>query len=127
MENHIPYEQNRKRKCDFIVKYRFLSEEEGGRKSGNPIQGYRSDFMYSEEEHLQRTWMIWPEFLDQENNVIVDKTLRVPTLGKAQMWIMNENFYDLHRERIKIGLKAYFVEGPFKTAECEVVEIINLK
>lgn len=127
MESHKPYELVRNRKCDFIVKYRFFSAEEGGRKTGNPIQGYRSDFMYTEDENLKKTWMIWPEFLDKENNVILDKSIRVPTYGKAQMWIINETFFEFHHERIKIGLKAYFVEGSHKTAECEVIEIVSLK
>jgi len=127
MESHKPYELVRNRKCDFIVKYRFFSAEEGGRKIGNPIQGYRSDFMYNEDENFKKTWMIWPEFLDKENNVILDKSIRVPTYGKAQMWIINETFFEFHRERIKIGMKAYFVEGSHKTAECEVIEIVSLK
>ena len=126
MENHRPYEEIRNRKCDFIVKYRFLSIEEGGRKTGNPIQGYRSDFMYAEDEDLKRAWMIWPEFLDEQNNVILDRSLKVSTSGKAQMWIINRDFLELHHNRIKIGLKAYFVEGVFKTAECEIIEIIDL-
>lgn len=126
MENHISYEQIRNRECDFIVKYRFFSTEEGGRKTGNPSQGYRSDFMYSGHENIKQLWMIWPEFLDEEQNVILDKSVRIPSSGKAKMWIINETLKDLHRERIKIGLKAFFVEGPHKVAECEVIETVAL-
>ena len=126
MENHKSYEEIKKRKCDFIVKYHFLSEDEGGRKTGRPIQGYRSDFMYNEDSDLKKAYMIWPEFLDDENNVIVDKSLRVTKSGKAKMWIINEDFNELHKQRIKIGLKAFFVEGVIKTAECEVIEIVGL-
>ncbi|MGK4568173.1 hypothetical protein [Flavobacterium sp. 3HN19-14] len=126
MEIHIPYEQRKNRKCDFIVKYRFLSKEEGNYRLGNPMQGYRSDFLYAGDEKEKGLWMIWPEFLDNEDNVITDKTVRVSTSGKAQMWILNDEFFQMHRDRIKIGLKAYFVEGRFKTAECEVIEITGL-
>ncbi len=125
MDLHIPYEQNRKRECDFIVAYRFFSPNEGGRKTGNPMQGYRSDFMYSEDENEKQLWMIWPEFLDEENNIILDKSLRVPDSGKALMWLVNENLLELHRGRIKIGLQAFFMEGPHKIAECEVIQIVN--
>ena len=126
MNFHIPYEQNKKRDCDFIVKYRFFSSEERGRKKGNPTQGYRSDFMYSGDENLKKIWMIWPEFLDDENNIILDKSIRVATLGKAKMWIINEINQDFHRQKIKIGLKGFFMEGPHKVAECEVIEVVNL-
>ena len=125
MENHIAYEKVRNRECDFIVEYRFFSPEEGGRKTGNPIQGYRSDFMYSDDENLKKLWMIWPEFLDNDDNIILDKSLRVPTSGKAKMWILNEALIELHKGRIKIGLKAFFMEGRHKTAECEVIQIVN--
>ncbi|OCB69513.1 hypothetical protein [Flavobacterium piscis] len=126
MENHIAYEKVRNRECDFIVEYRFFSPEEGGRKTGNPIQGYRSDFMYSDDENLKKLWMIWPEFLDHENNIILDKSISVPTSGKAKMWVINEANHELHKSRIKMGLKGFFMEGPHKVAECEVIRIVNL-
>ena len=127
MDLHIPYQQIRKRECDFIVEYRFFSSHEGGRKIGNPMQGYRSDFMYPDDENEKQLWMIWPEFLDENNNIILDKSFRVPDSGKALMWLVNENLLELHRGRIKIGLKAFFMEGPHKIAECEVIQIVNPK
>lgn len=125
MDFHIPYEQVRNRDCDFIVQYCFFSPEEGGRKTGNPIQGYRSDFMYAGDENAKQLWMIWPEFLDHENTIILDKSIRVATSGKAKMWIINESNLDLHKGRIQIGLKGFFMEGPHKVAECEVIQIVN--
>ncbi|MTH17856.1 hypothetical protein [Flavobacterium sp. LC2016-01] len=125
MDFHKPYEQNRNRDCDFIVQYRFFSPEEGGRPIGNPSQGYRSDFMYSGDENKKQLWMIWPEFLDNEGNIILDKSLQVPTSGKAKMWILSESLIELHKGRIKIGLKAFFMEGRYKTAECEIIQIVN--
>jgi len=41
------------------------------------------------------------------------------------MWILNESLIELHKERIKIGLKGFFMEGPHKAAECEVIEVVN--
>ncbi|WP_394773011.1 hypothetical protein [Flavobacterium sp.] len=70
--------------------------------------------------------MIWPEFLDGDENVILDKSILVPTSGKAKMWILNGTLQKLHKERIKIGLKGYFVEGRHKVAECEIIQIVNL-
>jgi hypothetical protein len=42
---HTPYEKALGHKCDFRVKYRFFTTEEGGRLS-LPYQGIRSDFWY---------------------------------------------------------------------------------
>jgi len=45
MESWKPYEEVRNHPPDFRVRYRFYSEEEGGRK--NPVfQGLRCDFSY---------------------------------------------------------------------------------
>lgn len=131
MEKHISYEFIRQRPCDFIVKYKFYTKKEVGRKTGEPFQGYRSDFMYFEDE-VENTiesqmWMIHPEFMDFKGDIILDKTIPVPQIGKAKMWILNEKLLDIHKKRIKIGQKGFFMEGPVKTAECEVIEIVNLK
>lgn len=52
---------------DFEVQYRFLSAEEGGRKTGPPMQGYRSDWRYAEatteELESQQIWVVWPVFI----------------------------------------------------------------
>ena len=125
MEKHIPYEQIKHRSCDFIVKYRFYTDKEGGRKTGTPTQGYRSDFMYLEDIDQNRMWMIHPEFMYDNGEIILDKTIRVPQTGEAQMWIINENNYNLHKQRINIGQKGFFMEGPTITAECEVIRIVN--
>jgi len=57
--------------------------------------------------------------------IILDITIRVPQTGEAQMWIINENNYNLHKQRINIGQKGFFMEGPTRTAECEVIRIVN--
>jgi hypothetical protein len=127
MDQHISYEQIWKRPCDFIVKYRFLSEDEGGRKTGPPSQGYRSDFMYDgDSPKTDRIFMIHPEFLDEENNVIINKS-HSQWSGKAKMWIINSDFIPFHKNRLKVGTKGFFMEGPTKTAECEVIEIIGFQ
>ncbi len=126
MENHIPYEQKVNRLCDFIVKYKFIPVEKGGRTT-LPAQGYRPDFLYAEDNEKDGLWIIWPEFLDLNGNVITDKSIRVDPDGKAIMWIMNEQFTEKHRVRIKIGQKGFFMEGSKKVAECEVIEVVSLK
>ena len=73
MERHVPYEKIRKRPCDFVVKYRFLTKEEGGRQTGLPIQGIQFDFMYfGDNPETDRIFMIHPEFLDKLDNVVTE-------------------------------------------------------
>ena len=71
-------------------------------------------------------YMIHPEFIDKNDQVILDKSYNSWT-GKANMWILNPNFIEYHKNRIKLGIKGFFMEGGVKTAECEVVKIIGLK
>ena len=106
--------------CDFIVRYRFLSTEEGGRKT-LPYQGYRSDFRYSGDD-ISRIYMIHPAFVD-ETGMLVPKDIPVPQAGIARMRIIStdRSLREYHRNRINIGIKGYFVEGPSVVAECEVI------
>ena len=119
---------NSKRLHDFEVKYRFLSAVEGGRKTGSPFQGYRSDWAY-EGDDISKTgiYMIHPEFLDNNGNVL-DKDVQVPISGIARMRILSEEMKGIiHRKRIKVGVKGYFMEGGRRVAEAEVTKVVGLK
>lgn len=102
-----------------------MTPEEGGRKTGPPIQGYRSDFRY-EDESNNKCWMIHPEFLDEKGNVILDRNILMSQTGQAKMWILNDQLRDFHKSKIKIGTKGFFVEGHHKTAICEVIDLVGL-
>jgi len=123
MDKHIPYEQLLNRPCDFMVKYRFYTAEEGGRKVQTFFQGYRSDFMYYEDQISDGIYAIHPEFLDKHDQVISDNSNPVAQAGKAKMWILNTKFYEYHKSRLTIGSKGYFMEGAIKVAECEVIKL----
>ena len=70
--------------------------------------------------------MIWPEFLAEDGNVLPDG-LPVPWTGKASMWILiREMRSELHRMRIKEGVRGYFMEGSRRVAEAVVTRIIGL-
>lgn len=123
---HEPYEKRLNHKADFRVKYKFRSPEEGGRKRGEPSQGIRCDFSYADESQYQ-AYMIWPEFEDNEGNVIVYNDKSVPNSGTARMWIINNEMRPFHYEKIKVGVKGNFREGLIFSADCEVIEILDLK
>ena len=124
---HIPYNSKLGRLPDFRVSYRFYSLEEGGRET-LPCQGIRSDFWYDHEGQRENVlFMIWPEFEDQHQEIILDNESPVPKEGTARMWIINDDFRTYHRKRIVVGTKGWFREGSKATAECEVIEILSLK
>ncbi len=128
MDNfYIPYEQKLHRPPDFRVKYRFYTEEEGGRKT-MPYQGYRCDFWYYHElqPNPHSIYMIWPEFEDTNGKIITDTTQPISRTGTASMLIIMPPMRALHRERITPGLTGYFMEGR-RIAECTVIEILGLK
>jgi hypothetical protein len=128
MDSHTPYEERVKRRPDFRVKYRFYSKEEGGRYL-LPYQGIRSDFWYEHPDHKtyeQSLFIIWPEFENENEEVITDKSMPVLQSGTARMWIINDQFISYHRGKIKLGTKGFFKEGSRSTGECEVIELINI-
>ena len=55
-----------------------------------PGQGYRSDFWYYHEQqpNPNSIYMIWPEFEDEQSNVITDTEVRVKPTGSARMWVI---------------------------------------
>lgn len=123
---HVPYEKLLNHKADFRVKYKFRSPDDGGRKTGEPFQGIRCDFSFVEETE-NKLYMIWPEFEDNEENVLLHNDRPVPNSGTARMWIINNEMRPLHYDKIKTGVKGNFREGSIFSADCEVIEILDLK
>ncbi|MDJ1502595.1 hypothetical protein [Xanthocytophaga agilis] len=120
-----PYEEILKRKPDFRVTYQFYSPEEGGRLR-LPIQGLRFNFWYESELHTEPSiFMIWPEFEDRNQKVILEG--EVYKEGIARMWIINPVTIPYHKERLQVGSHGYFMEGRRRVAECDVIELIGLK
>jgi hypothetical protein len=121
------YAEKDKRLPDFEVSYRFLTEAEGGRKTGPPFQHYRCDWSYEGDDISKAgIFMIWPEFLDSEGRILSDE-VRVPESGKATMWIIVPKMIEqVHGSRIKVGTKGFFMEGPRRIAEVVVTRVIGL-
>lgn len=120
------------RLADFRVTYRFFTHAEGGRRS-YAIQGYRPDWVYAEDysEEAARSpsfmpvFMIIPVFVD-ENGLVYDRGEIIPLEGFANMHILNDQLRPIHRRRIKVGTKGYFVEGSRRVAEATVIDILYL-
>lgn len=109
---------------DFRVTYRLFTAEEGGRKTP-AYQGIRWDFRYEEKSISTSTWMIHPEFLDLKGGVLPIEPL--PMMGQANMFVLNPELCNFHRQHIRPGVRGYFVEGPRRVGVCEVVEVLGLR
>ncbi|BFM49018.1 hypothetical protein [Marinomonas sp. THO17] len=122
-----PYQKRNGRLPDFLVEYRFFTQEEGGRKS-RPFQGYRSDLHYDGEDiNEQGIYCIWPEFLNEDGDVITDENVHIPRSGKAYMWILFfDEMWEYHSKNAKPGRKCWFMEGSRKVAEAIIIEQIAL-
>ncbi|MES2847681.1 MAG: hypothetical protein V4685_01385 [Bacteroidota bacterium] len=119
------YEEALGHGCDFRVKYRLYSVEEGGRDK-TPCQGIRWDFWYESDNHTMKgIFIIWPEFEDKNGTTLFESSKNVPSTGTARMWIISKPLRKYHQEKIKVGAKGYFYEGK-KIGECEIIEINNL-
>ncbi|WP_123040558.1 hypothetical protein [Cohnella candidum] len=123
----VPYEKIRNHPQDFNVKYHFYLPQEGGRKK-IPYQGYRCDFAYEEYYVEDKSiYAIHPEFEDELGNIILVDDKPVRASGTARMWILFQEMREkVHRNRIKVGTKGYFMEGSRRVGEVEVIEIIGL-
>lgn len=90
MGTHKSYKETINRECDFRVRYRFYTLEEGGRWS--PVfQGYRSDFWYYHEENQKDMhFMIWPEFENENGDIIMENDSPIDLNGTARMWIITK-------------------------------------
>jgi len=123
---HTPYEIRLGHQCDFRVKYRFFTKQEGGRLH-LPYQGIRSDFWYDHGDNGDNElFMIWPEFESPDGEVILENDRPVPQTGTARMWIIVPERRPYHYLHIKEGMIGHFREGLMKTAECQIIEIVGL-
>lgn len=112
---------------DFEVRYRFLTKEEGGKRTGPPAQGYRSDWSY-EGDDIKETgmFMIYPIFLKDDGEPYEMDTF-VPNEEEAQMFILSDELRkSVHAQRIRVGTRGYFMEGPIRVAEATVTKLLAL-
>ena len=65
--------------------------------------------------------MIWAEYEDEDGQPLPVGAL-VLLQGTARMYIASDELrQQIHRKRIRIGTKGFFMEGAKKIAEAEVI------
>ncbi|MEP4534119.1 MAG: hypothetical protein ABJ004_13600 [Cyclobacteriaceae bacterium] len=65
--------------------------------------------------------MIYPEFEDSHGELL-NSEIPISNEGFANMWILNPEYFDYHRERLTVGIQGTFNEGK-PIAECEVISL----
>ena len=119
------YEEIRGHKQDFDVSYTLYPKEKGGQEK--VFQHLRCDFAY-EGDNIKETgiYMIHPEFNDESGSPI-GENIQVPITGSASMWILiPEMRTSVHKEKIKVGTKGYFMCGSRRLGEVIVTKIVGL-
>jgi len=71
-------------------------------------------------------FMIHPCFLKEDGIEYEQQKDIVPMEGVADMRILSPQMHPLHRQRIHVGMRGYFVEGSRRVAEAEVIDILYL-
>jgi hypothetical protein len=111
---------------DFLVRYRVLTQEEGGRKS--PVgHGMRFNWFYEGHDPITsgELWSIYPQFLDDNSQPYIDRF--ADQQGIASMWIPTPKLRTEHLDRLHVGVKGFMSEGPRPVVECEVIDIVALR
>jgi hypothetical protein len=124
----MTYAERTGREQDFDVHYRFFSSDAGGRKSVAPRQGYRCDWSYDgDDTETPGIYMIWPEF-EADDGSIIALGEYVPLESTARMWIVSSEMREeIHRGRIFVGTRGFFMEGGRRVAEAVVTRIVGLR
>ncbi len=105
MDEHVSYGQDPNRGPDFIVKYETDLAEEI--KEAKPGQGMRVGFLYEgDNPAIEGVHMIWPEILDEQGHVVLDKTPgAINRKGYANMWVVNEDRRSYHKTELRLVQK----------------------
>ena len=102
---------------DFRVKYTWVNQ------SQRLFQYMRSDFRYADDDN--QIYAIYPEFEGSDFNILA-KEAEIPEEGTATMWILFEEMKDkIHRDKIKVGTRAFMVSGAKVIGKIEVLEILK--
>ena len=111
---------------DFRVRYRWVATSESVVKQ-QPFQHMRCDFAYAGDDlSKEPVYMILPEFEDDAKQPLSTHAV-VPRSGFASMWIRSDDLrQSVHRTRINVGVRGFFVVGPHPIAEVEVTEVLGL-
>ena len=91
--------------------------------------GMRPDIKFEVDSDNKYVFALYPEFETLSEDSIVGDVWEALNEGtviiRKPVFDDNNGYYEMIRERVKIGAKAYFVGGSERVAELTIIEIIN--
>ena len=107
----------------FRVRYKKLDSE------CRLSNGVRPDMKFAVDLDNNIVFFLYPEFETLSEEIIVGDEWEALDEGTAiihkPIFDDRDGYYNMIRERVKLGAKAYFSGGSEKVAELEIIEIIN--
>ena len=89
----------------------------------------RSDIKFDIDSNNKYVFSLYPEFETLSDDNIVGDEWEALNEGTAiirkPIYEDKDGYYDMIRERVNIGAKAWFVGGSHKIAELEIIEILH--
>lgn len=113
---HISYTNLTGKNPDFQVDYVLKIDKEI--EDIIPYQGMRCDFRYKNENI---SYMIYPEILDKNGQIINSRDEEINSEGKAFMWIFGDK--DFHKNKLLLGTEGYWVVGSYTLAEVVITHV----
>jgi hypothetical protein len=113
-------------KGEFEARITIFTELESGRKTP-PVAGIRWDFVYAENNPEGETYMIFPEFCDEDGMRLPNGIQLDGTLSARMHIVIKENIPIRHKARISEGTEFYCVEGNRKAAKGVVTKLTGIK
>jgi hypothetical protein len=113
------------KKDDYYFRVRYRKLDTSCRLSN----GLRSDLKFESDAGNSWVFSLYPEFETLSDENIVGNEWEALNEGTAiirkPIYEDKDGYFNLLRERVNVGAKAYLVGGSLKIAELEILEIIN--
>jgi len=91
--------------------------------------GIRPDIKFETDIENNYVFSLYPEFETLSEESIVGDEFEALNEGTAiihkPIYDDTNGYYQMIRDRVVVGAKAYFVGGSYRVAELEIIEIIN--
>ena len=112
---------------DFDAVIRIYTTAEGGRQSPT-FNGIRWDFAYAADPPAKDLFMIHPDFYDEHGDSLpTDRPLPLSVVLPARMFVLSDEMREqVHRLRIREGIRFYCHEGSKRVAEGRVTRVTGL-
>ena len=91
--------------------------------------GLRPDIKFKSDKDNEFVFSLYPEFETLSESNIIGNEWEALNVGTAiihkPIYENTNGYFDMIRDRVKVGEKAYFVGGAHRIAELEIIEILN--